>query len=74
MERLNYIDSNKAFASYNTFVGHKQELALILVQRRILAMANRIIIWRRAGTNTHGPKHALFALIAVKRDLQRGVL
>jgi hypothetical protein len=70
MERLNYIDSNKAFASYK-FAGHKQALALTLVQRRILKVADRIIIWRRAGLNTLGPKHALFALIAVKRDLQQ---
>lgn len=73
MERLNYIDNRKAGASYK-FAGHKQALALTLVQHRILAIANRIIIWRRAGLNTHGPKHALVALIAVKRDLLQGVL
>lgn len=73
MERLNYIDSRKAGASYK-FKGHKQASALILVQRRVLVAADRIITARRAGCDIPGLKHALFALIAVKRDLQQGAI
>jgi hypothetical protein len=73
MERLNYIDSRKAGASYK-FRGHRQASALTIVQRRILVAADRIITARRAGCNVPGLKHALFALIAVKRDLQWGAI
>jgi hypothetical protein len=44
------------------------------VQRRILVAADRIITARHAGCNVPGLKHALFALIAVKRDLQQGAI
>jgi hypothetical protein len=73
MEHLNCINSRKAGASYK-FNGHKQASALTLVQRRILVAADRIITARHAGCNVPGLKHALFALIAVKRDLQQGAI
>jgi hypothetical protein len=73
MERLNCIESRKAGASYK-FNGHRQASALTLVQRRILVAADRIITARHAGCNVPGLKHALFALIALKRDLQQGAI
>jgi hypothetical protein len=73
MEHLNHIESRKAGASYK-FNGHNQASALILVQRRILVAADRIITARHAGCNVPGLKHALFALIALKRDLQQGAI
>ena len=73
MEHLNHIESRKAGASYK-FSGHRQASALILVQRRILVAADRIITARRAGCNVPGLKHALFALIALKRALQQGAI
>lgn len=73
MELLNCIEIRKAGASYK-FNGHKQASALTLVQRRILVAADRIITARQAGCNVLGLKHALFALIDLKHDLQRGAI
>lgn len=78
------IDTDKAFRSYK-FIGHPQAKALALLQREVLAVANRIKVshaLQRKYPHMDGgcrdmlmrDHTALYALLNVKRALKGNVL
>jgi hypothetical protein len=77
-----HIDSKKAGRSYKCCDGHPQGRALGAVQQRLLAATDRYIasrrFWAAYGDNTPDVmslrhQSAIWALVAVKRDLQRAI-
>jgi hypothetical protein len=76
------IDSQKAGRSYKCCAGHPQGRALRAVQKRLLAATDRYIasrrFWAAYGDDTPDlmslrHQSAIWALVAVKRDLQRAI-